>query len=384
MIPPLPRYGQASLAELLPSLLSGMGVAGFDNQLALPPADRVCLLMIDGLGWELLERHRTEAPFLRSLWASAQQLTTGFPSTTATSVACLGTGLAPGEHGIVGYTMVLPGHSRALNVLRWTTYGGGQPTDMRARLEPERMQPRATALERAATAGVEILLTGPASHDQSGLTRACLRAGRFHAAISGGDLAAASAAWLQSEGKRLVYAHHNDLDTVGHVRGGASAAWRQQLRLVDRLCAGLAEDLPSGAQLIITGDHGMVDLTADQRLDIDDLPGLHHGVRLMAGEGRARYLYTQHGATADVLGAWREAVGDRMWILTREEAIEAGWFGPRVTEEASQRIGDVIAAAHGPIGIFQRTQDASQAGLTGHHGSLTTAEQLVPLLQLSR
>jgi hypothetical protein len=128
----------------------------------------------------------------------------------------------------------------------------------------------------------------------------------------------------------------------------------------------------------------MVDLTPEQRVDLDERRDLSHGVRIMAGEGRARYLYTQHGAEQDVLDTWRAALGDRMWIITREEAIEAGWFGPTVSDDARGRIGDVIAAAFGPIGIFQRSVDPGQAGLVGHHGSLTPEEQLVPLLVVRR
>src|SRR6185437_3454083 len=106
-----------------------------------------------------------------------------------------------------------------------------------------------------------------------------------------------------------------------------------QLRLADRLCQTLAENLPAGSTLAITGDHGMVDLLPEQRLDLDEHRDLSHGVRLMAGEGRARYLYTQHGAEQDVLNAWRASLGDRMWILSRDEAIAAGWFGPEVPED---------------------------------------------------
>ena len=150
------------------------------------------------------------------------------------------------------------------------------------------------------------------------------------------------------------------------------------------MCETMAEYLPAGTTLIITGDHGMVDLSSQQRLELDDFPRLHAGVRIMAGEGRARYLYTEHGAEQDVLGAWREALGDKMWIVSRDEAIEAGWFGPVVTDQARERIGDVIAAAHAPIGMFQRAIDSGQAGLVGHHGSLTPEEMLVPLLVVRR
>ncbi len=365
-------------------MLAAMGVGEFQNVLGLPPAESACLIVFDGLGWELLRANAAQAPFLSSLLPAAQPITTGFPSTTAASVASIGSGLPPGEHGLVGFTMALPGHSRAMNVLRWTQYGAAHPTDLSGKVDPERLQPRPTALEIAAAAGIEVKLAGPATHEKSGLSRATLRGGRFQAAVTGGDLAGTALTWLREGKGRFVYGHHNDLDTVGHVRGAQSEAWRFQLRLVDRMAESLAGALPEGCLLVITGDHGMVDLSPQQRLDLEDFRELSDGVRLMAGEGRARYLYTQHGAEQSVLAAWRETLGDRMWILSRDEAIDAGWFGPHVPDEIRGRIGDVIAAAHAQIGMFQRAIDPGQASLMGHHGSLTPEEVLVPLLTVSR
>lgn len=381
--PLLPRYGEASLAELTPSMNAALGVPGFANVLGLPTAERVGLVVFDGLGWELLKANQEHAPFLSSLLPQARPITSGFPSTTAASVASIGSGLPPGEHGLVGFTMALPGEARAMNVLRWQVYGAGQGGDLRDKLSPETLQPRQTALGAADADGVDVLLAGPAAHDRSGLSRAALRAGRFQAAVSAGDLASMVLTHLRRPGRGLVYGHHNDLDTTGHARGATSEAWRLQLRLADRLCQTLVDKLPLGCTLVLTGDHGMVDLAPEQRLDLDRHRELAAGVRIMAGEGRARYLYTEPTAADDVLGTWREQLGDQMWIMSRQEAINGGWFGPSVPDSIAGRIGDVIAAAHGPIGIFQKSVDPSQASMVGHHGSLTPEEVLVPLIVVS-
>src|ERR1700730_17774406 len=95
--PALPRYGTRSLGELLPSLLSALGIAGFANSLALEPMSRACLLLVDGLGWELLGENQPSAPFLTSI--AREPWTTGFPAKTAASLSSLTTGLPPGEHG---------------------------------------------------------------------------------------------------------------------------------------------------------------------------------------------------------------------------------------------------------------------------------------------
>jgi hypothetical protein len=377
---PLPRYGDRALSDLTPSCLSALGVTDFANPLGIAPAAAICLLLIDGLGWELLRAHQAEAPFLNSLARDAGPLTACFPSTTATSVAAVGTGLPPGEHGFVGYTMAMPGMTHALNCLRWQPYAPGPQPDLREALVPEQVQPLPTAFERAAAQGIAVAVVGPTIIAASGLTRAALRGGEFHRALSIGDLAARAASAITARPRSFVYAYYAELDAVGHARGVASDAWRLELAHVDRLAAAIAERLPAGGTFIVTADHGMVDLRPNELLDLDAESELAAGVRLLAGEARLRHVYTEPGAEADVLAAWQARLGDRMWLLRREQAIAAGLFGPTVTQDVAPRIGDIVAIAYGAVGIVQRSVDAGQARLVGHHGSVTAAEQLVPFL----
>jgi predicted AlkP superfamily pyrophosphatase or phosphodiesterase len=333
--------------------------------------------LVDGLGWELLRENRASAPFLNSI--AGEPLTAGFPATTAASLSSLATGLPPGEHGLVGYTMALPGFDRAFNTLTWSLYGLGPRVDLRDEVVPEAFQPQPTLAERAAAAGIPIHYLGPAFHQGSGLSRALGRGQRFHTAES---LEAIQEAALRRLDARpaLVYGYHPRLDAAGHVQGVASQAWRDELVAVDHAARILAEQLPGDTVLVVTGDHGMLDLRPNERLDLADHPELSAGVTLLAGEARARYLRTAPGAAADVLSAWRSILGDRMWVWTRDEAIATGIFGPRVSDQVRERIGDVVAAAYGRVGIVQRDVDPAQARLNGHHGSLTAAEQLLPFL----
>lgn len=375
--PPVPRYASRSLGQVLPSLLGSLGLAGFANHLAIAPARRACLLVVDGLGSELLSRNAAAAPFLNSI--AQEPLTAGFPATTGASLSTIATGLPPGEHGLIGYTLALPGYERAFNVLTWSLYGLGPRTELIDQLVPEQFQPRPTLAERAAAAGVQMHHLGPAFHDGSGLTRAILRGERFHAADSLGALTR-MALRLLAGSSALVTAYHPALDAAGHVYGVSSQRWRDELVSIDNAVRVLAEELPQDAVLVVTGDHGMVDLRPQQRLDLADHPDLASGVTLLAGEARARYVRTAAGATDDVVSAWRSILADRMWVWTKDEAIATGIFGSTVSHRARERIGDIVAAAFAPVGIVQRDVDPAQARLNGHHGSLTAAEQLVPLL----
>lgn len=378
-----PQYGSASLADLMPSLMQALGVPGFANALGVEPSPRVALLVIDSLGLELVRKHAAQAPFLASLLASGTPLSSGFPSSTAVSLSSLGTGRTPGEHGIVGFTMAVPGYDRSVNMLRWALHGGSS-RDLIEEIVPERFQDQPTAFERAAAAGVEVSLVGPVQLAHTGLTRAVFRGGRYRNAFSLGDLAAETVSALSAGARTFVYAYSPELDSTGHVRGVDSEAWRLHLGHVDRLAADIASSLPPDSTLVVTGDHGMIDVPAAGRYDTAQYPQLRHGVRFLGGEPRARHVYVQPGAEAEVLAAWRELLGESMWILTREEAIAAGWFGPTVPDRVRPRIGDLVAAAFAPVGVTEQEVFKLEALLIGHHGSLTPDEQLVPFLLVRR
>ncbi len=374
--PLIPRYGDRSLADLVPSLATALGAPGFTNPLALGPCQRAAILLVDGLGAQLLQAHRTLAPTLAGL--AGEPMTAGFPSTTATSLSSLGTGRPPGQHGLVGYTIPVPGQPRPLNVLRWELAGPGAPVDLRETVVPEQFQPDRTAFERLADTGVRVALVGLPALTQSGLTRASLRGGTHVAAHSLADVVTETARVLRDPGRTLVYAYHPELDLLGHVRGVDSDAWRVHLALVDQAVAMLLERLPAGTRLVVTGDHGMVDLREADKVDLDREPQLLAGVRMVAGEPRARHLVVAPGAVADVLATWRERLDGHAWVLEREAAIAAGWFGPQVLDRVRARIGDLVVAARGTAGVVQPSIDGRLAELIGHHGSLTAAELLIP------
>jgi hypothetical protein len=377
--PPLPQYGTGSLAEVLPSILAALGEPGFEDVLGLGELSAACLFLVDGLGWEPLERGVREAPFLSDAATRARSITTGFPSTTVASFASLGTGLPPSRHGLVGYTLAVSGYERPMNVLRWSLSGGGPSVDLRNELPPEEFQPEPTLFERAANQGLEVITLGDQEHARSGLTRATLRGATFLPVYSPGDVAAAAGEELRN-GAPLVCAYYPGLDFTGHLRGPSSDAWALELGHVDRIASDIADRLPPGAALIVTGDHGMVQVLDEQKVDLNSHPELTEGVRLLAGEPRARYVYARPGAEKDVLDVWRDVLSDRMWVVSREQAIADGWFGGGVPDRVRPRIGDVIAAAREPVAVVQRESDGLMAALIGHHGSLTPAEQLVPLL----
>ncbi|MFB8139101.1 alkaline phosphatase family protein [Streptomyces parvus] len=376
---PVPEYGSGSLADLLPTLAAGLEVPGFTAAIPeLAPARRNCVFLIDGLGWEQIKAHPDEAPFLHSLLPTSRggtgrPLTAGFPSTTATSLASVGTGLPPGEHGLPGYTARNPQTGELMNQLRWKPW-----------TEPKAWQPYPTVFQLADAAGVHTAQVSAPMFEQTPLTKIALSGGSFLGRLSGEDRMDVAAQRLAAGDRSLVYTYYSEVDGKGHRFGTDSDAWRGQLMYVDGLARRLAEQLPPHSALYITADHGMIDIPFDEqsRIDFDEDWELSAGVALLGGEGRARHVYAVPGAQADVLAVWREVLGEQFWIASRDEAIAAGWFGPTIDERVYGRIGDVVAAAHDDVIITASVNEPHESAMAGVHGSLTPVEQLVPLLEV--
>jgi Type I phosphodiesterase / nucleotide pyrophosphatase len=360
-----------ALADVLPAAAASLGVGRPPSGLALPPAARVCVLLVDGLGERLLAARGGHAPTLRALLPDGAVLACGFPSTTATSMATFGTGLPAGGHGLVGYQVRDPATGRLLNELSWD----GGP-------DPRQWQPEPTVLEMVAAAGVDVVRVGPAFFDGSGLTEAALRGGRFVAAGSLDERVDAAVAALRRSRRSLVYVYWGDLDKAGHVHGARSWQWGEELAEVDLAVRRLAGGMPADTLLLVTADHGMVDVPEDARTDVAGDAELAAGVVMTGGEPRAPMLYCAPGAADDVLATWRGRLGDVLDVRSGDEAVAAGWFGP-VVPRVRPRIGDVVAAARAAVSVHDsRWQRPELATLVGMHGALTPEEVRVPLLQV--
>ncbi|MFI2360996.1 alkaline phosphatase family protein [Streptomyces anulatus] len=372
---PVPAYGSATLSDLLPAV-----AAGFDlppsallptTRLLLPPADRVCVFLIDGLGSEQLRQHKAYAPFLASLPDQRPTMNAGFPSTTAASLASFGTGLPAGRHGLAGYSVAVPGKNVLMNQIRWEPW-----------TEPTLWQPHPTVFQLLHEAGIEAAQVLPSRFATTGLTRIAVSGGRFFGDDDADRRMDRAAALLAAADRALVYTYLSDLDAAGHRYGVDSEEWRGELMRADRLAERLANSLPPRSALYVTADHGMVDISQEDHVDFDHDWELRTGVSLLGGEGRARHVYTAPGAAADVLAVWTEVLGDRMWVASRQQAVDAGWFGPHVEDRVMGRLGDVIAVAHDDIAIVATEAEPGASSMIGLHGAMTPAEQSIPLLHL--
>jgi predicted AlkP superfamily pyrophosphatase or phosphodiesterase len=367
----VPAYQSTTLGELMPSIGAHLAVPGCaEDFFRLPQSTRYVVVLIDGLGWNLLRRGVVAAPFLGSLLRGAQPITSAVPSTTVTSLGSLGTGQPPGQHGLVGYTSRVPSTGEILNGLTWESD-----------LVPTVYQSKPTFFERASESGVFVTSVALARFQGTGLTEAALRGAAFvpFSDESAEDLRIALIVDAALRGHRtVVYAYERELDHYGHVHGCSSVDWLQQLGRIDAMCERLRAALPPQVTLIITGDHGMVDIPSDQRIVAEDDTALMAGVSALAGEARFRHLYVDQEPPRRVADRWRARLGELAWIRTRDEAMDEGWFAA-IDDQLRERWGHVLVALRGDWAVMTSAFPREYT-LIGMHGSLTPAEMLVPLL----
>ena len=361
-----PAYGRRSLGDVVPAVGAALGLLE-PGGLELPEGSSYVVFLVDGLGARLLERYAHAAPFLASQLSATATATAGVPSTTATSLTSFGTGLAPGAHGLVGFTSRVPGTGKLLNALMWDKD-----------VDPLEWQPHPTAFTHLRELGATVTVVNKREFARSGLTVAAHRGAEYVGADRVGErIAAAQAA--SAERCSLTYLYDGDLDWTGHRYGVASRQWLQQLAMVDAEAEQLREALPRSVRLVVVADHGMVDSPSESRVDVDEHPDLRDGVALLGGEARFRHLYCHRGAVDDVAATWAAFLGDRAHVLTRDQVIARGWFGP-VAPAVLPRLGDVVVACHGDAAILSSADFPYEATLVGLHGSLTPDEMLIPLL----
>jgi hypothetical protein len=332
------------------------------------PTGRECFLLIDGMGLELLRQYSRSYPVFADLIAQGE-LASHFPSTTAVNISSVGTGVLPGVHGMLGYTVRVPRSGtpgRILNSLKWDD-----------RVDPVMWQRTPTLFERASAQGILISHVAAKRYEGSGFTQAALRGAQYIGANLLPDIIAGAKRALTTS-PSYTYLYLNNLDHAGHESGVGSPEWLAALGIVAELIEGLISQLPSGTRLWVTADHGMINVGAKIVLGQDNR--LLEKVSLVAGEPRARHIYVADSDLLQVQDIWRETLGDKATIYTRGEAISAHLFGEDVSPDSEDRMGDLIAIANQQVILIDPVRVKEESSMVGHHGGITRDELSIPML----
>jgi hypothetical protein len=369
--PLLPDFEGGSLHSVVPLVMKVLaGRRGRSEPTDLPAwapdplaqASQIVLLVLDGLGTEQLAPRRSLTPVLSS--GSGGPVTSVAPSTTACALTSLVTGLVPAQHGVLGYRLALD-HD-VFNVLQWRLGSA----DARIRVPPPVFQP----FPAFPGAPGPVPVVTRSDYGPTGFSAAHLGSADLYQWYTPAGLVT-GVRRLLAAGSPFVYAYYEGIDRVAHAQG-LGDHFDDELRAVDRLVGDVLSVLPPGAALVVTADHGQVEVGTSVEVLGDEIM---RGVSLISGEGRFRWLHARPGAASDLSEAASERYREIAWVRSREEIIEDGWLGGVPTDEVAARMGDVALIPFSPV-AFLDPADTVELKLKARHGSLTPDEMLVPLL----
>ena len=382
----LPNYRDGSIVNLMQSILAGLGAPGAGDAAHGPLADlapeeiadarHVVLIVVDGLGRAQLESG--PAPALRASLRAT--MTSVFPSTTASAVTTLLTGLAPVEHAVTGWFTWLRELDSVIAPLPFTTRAGG--TDLTALgVSPADVFVGPTVFERVCA---DCHVVQPADLVHSSYSQAHTR-GAASMGFEGLDALADTILDIVRQARRrtCVSAYWPVLDTLSHEFGASSVEARRHLAEIDLLFGRLRQALAgSGTLLVVTADHGFVDIRPESRLDADSVPGLAPMLsRPLCGEPRVAYCYVREDRREDFVERAVEGLDGAASVIESASMIEEGWFGlgephPRLSE----RVGDYALVMREDYAIRDRIADEKPFLHVGVHGGVSREEMLVPLV----
>lgn len=350
-------------------------------------AEKVVLLVLDGLGWTQLNYafEAGAAPTLRDLAGEGGllKLTTTLPSTTATALVSLHTGLSPIEHGYVGTRLFLEEVGIIADMLTLTVLGS-ETSVLSLGLARDDLVSGETLLSAARKQDLGAYALTREEFRKGGFTQILYQGGEIEGYRSVADLLGTLTRICRQGGRGLVCAYWGSVDQACHLQGSRSGAFLATLTRFDSHLRKEFVDRANGrVLLLVTADHGHVDCPPERTVELTEHPDLLATLAMPpTGDARLPYLYAKEGrleALLDYLDHHLEDVAD--WILA-EEALNAGLFGPYTTSKRKGRLGDVILLPRENY-CFTHAGLPGPQEFIGRHGGPSSQEMVVPLLWAS-
>lgn len=375
MLPSL-NSASLSLADVLPSCLSSLGMAEMSNKLDLPQANSAVVVLVDGLGSHNLTSAGAHARFLNKNSSAFPTLNTVFPSTTASALASLTTGTTPGQHGMTGYKVRHPETGEVLNLLT----GLGALTDLSSWMAVKPLY------GVAVVNGISPTVVAHPRFAETPLTQLIHAGAAQLGAKTLDDRVQAVISTLLQPGQHLVVLYVSELDELAHNKGVSSPEWAATLESLDGALKYLSEQLPTDVGMFVSADHGVLDVPLSKHFLYGTDTEHMQFISQVGGEPRCLQLYFSDDASpeqrAETLEVWRRDWSELAWVMSKEDVIEAGLYG-LVSPVSEGRLGDVFVLAKKDV-VFYDERDLTLKGrnMIGQHGGVSPTEMTIPGIRL--
>jgi len=368
MLPSVPK-SLGRLSEVYSSAF--VALKSSDNPLKLAKKKSYLVILVDGLGVANIKNAAGHAPFLNQKMTASKSLFSGFPATTTSSLTSFATGVSNGSHAVLGHRVYDRSIKRNINFLN----------DLGAELNPRKYQDKATISEQAAADGVTVSTVGPSEYDNSGFTMATMPNAKYISASSFQERFTAAKKALAVPNS-LTYLYFPELDQLAHRYGSQSIQWLNALEDLDSEFAKFSRLLSSSDGVILTADHGVIDVPSDRHIYLDEHE-CFEDLEQIGGDPRVGFLYYPESVEIAVKRKQiSEAIGNVCDVVTIPELVDAQWLA-ELSHQANLVAPDLVLLPKSDRVVYHRGfAKARSLLMIGQHGGMTQAEWEVPLIVL--
>ena len=367
----------------------------------LPPmrrVQRVVLVLVDAFGWRLFEQLADRVPFLRDRLADSvvSQLTAQFPSTTAAHITCLHSGQPAGVSGVHEWFYYEPEVDAVIAPLLYAYAGdGGRDTLARFGVRPELLLPP-SLYPGLAQAGVNAHIFQLREYAYSAYSRWITRGARLHAYSTLPEALINLEIELERAPAPAYFVLYFDaLDAHGHHYGSHARQVEAEalalFRSLEDFFQAVRGRLPD-TLFLLTADHGQVAAPPARTLYLNQLaPELPRWLRVdgrgrplpFGGSARDLFLYVRPECLAEAQARLTEALAGRARVVPTATLMADGWFGP-VSQRLHDRVGNLTILPERAELVYWFEAGRFERRSRGHHGGLSPAGMLTPLIASAR
>ena len=385
----LPSPAAPSFVDLVNAIHRGAGVpvapTPHSDELGehLFDRDHLVIVLVDGMGMAALD----DPAYADLRGRVRMELDSVYPATTACAITTVATGLWPGRHGVPGWYAYLEERDLSVTVLPFTERHADRGLS-RLGVQLTELWPEPSRFGEA-TGDVEIHM--PARYVRSTFNRYLsgrCRARGYRSLKQAARRIRSRSRRLQRRGRRqaaVTFWYIPHYDTMCHEHGVAGRTARAVLRDLQGMLLELAAALPDTARMVLTADHGLIDLDRDQRVAIfDGDPLLDCLLTVPSGEGRTPHFHVQPGRGPELIERLADRCGGRMAVLSLDETEEMRLFGPEpLSDQARRRFGDYVGVTLESLSVgYYKSADSMGLRNIGIHGGMSPDEVRIPLIVL--
>jgi len=372
-----PDY-QNGILNLTSALAEKMGVECKEKKLEqqnlqeIDDSATILFMVLDGLGYNYLVNHGSGLWLRENLVSSISSV---FPPSTGSAMTTFYTASAPISHGITGWYVYLKKIGAVTRFLPYTTLVNDIPIepDITSFIGSEAWLKK---VERSVFVAPNRIIHSPYSKFAS---KGSIRIGYQSLRQLFGKVRNLT---TKSQKRQFVFVYYPDLDAIAHEKGIESQAALKELVLLDKNLEKLAQEVPDNVRIIITADHGLVDIHKESTVLLGNHPELKKMlIAPVCGDTRSCYFYIRPNKSDNFQSYMKDNLSYACTVCKSSELVQRGWFGRgNPSKEFDGRVGDFVAIMKERYALLDRYPGQDYPDLVGQHGGVSEQELLVPLI----